>query len=346
MHTKTKMFLSLFLAWLAISVPVASVLAFPPLPSSFYGQVQLNGQFVPAGAQVRAMIGGTVYATANVMIYEGTSVYTLDVPGDDLSTPSIREGGREGETLQFWVGDVLLTQSGVWHTGTNVKLDLMQNQNRAPQASNDSYSLSEDNSLHVAARGLLANDSDAENDPMTANLVSGPAFGTLTLRPDGSFDYVPSLNFNDKDAFTYSANDGHSSSNAVVTLTINPVNDAPTVRDDDAIVNKDKSTRIDLGLLAADVETSDENLTYILDQAPAHGTITRDGQFWTYTPHVDSTAPDTFRFSVRDTGDPSGCAGASPSCSAVLTSSPATITVKLVQETTTSYLFFIPIVRR
>ena len=55
---------------------------------------------------------------------------------------------------------------------------------------------------------MLANDTDADGDPLTATLVSGPANGTLTLNADGSFVYTPNANFNGTDTFTYSVSDG------------------------------------------------------------------------------------------------------------------------------------------
>ena len=55
---------------------------------------------------------------------------------------------------------------------------------------------------------MLANDTDMDGDALTAVLVSGPAHGTLTLNPDGSFTYTPAANYNGADTFTYKANDG------------------------------------------------------------------------------------------------------------------------------------------
>lgn len=77
---------------------------------------------------------------------------------------------------------------------------------------NDSYSTNQNTLLRVAAPGVLGNDSDAENDPLTAVLVRGPAHGTLTLNADGSFRYQPATNYSGNDSFTYKANDGKADS--------------------------------------------------------------------------------------------------------------------------------------
>jgi len=80
----------------------------------------------------------------------------------------------------------------------------------------------------VPASGVLANDSDIDSASLTAALVSGPTHGVLSLNANGSFTYTPAANFNGSDSFTYKANDGSLDSNlATVSLTINPVNDAP-----------------------------------------------------------------------------------------------------------------------
>jgi VCBS repeat-containing protein len=90
-----------------------------------------------------------------------------------------------------------------------------------PVANNDSYSTTENTALTVAAPGVLANDTDAENVPLTAVFETGPAHGTLTLNSDGSFTYTPTPNFIGTDSFTYQASDGLSNSgNATVTLTV------------------------------------------------------------------------------------------------------------------------------
>ncbi len=102
--------------------------------------------------------------------------------------------------------------------------------NHAPVAANNSYSTDEDTNLSVAAPGVLGNDTDADGDSLTANLVVGPSHGSLTLNADGSFSYDPSANYHGPDSFTYRANDGTVNSNtATVSITVNSVNDAPVV---------------------------------------------------------------------------------------------------------------------
>jgi VCBS repeat-containing protein len=90
-----------------------------------------------------------------------------------------------------------------------------------PAASDDTYTTTEDIPLSVPAPGVLANDTDAESDPLTAVLAAGPANGTLTLNPDGSFTYTPNADFNGADSFTYRANDGQADSNlATVSISV------------------------------------------------------------------------------------------------------------------------------
>jgi VCBS repeat-containing protein len=111
---------------------------------------------------------------------------------------------------------------GGFDTGMPSLFYLLQNQ--APVAVNDSYSTKQNTALVVsAADGVLSNDTDADNDPLTAILVAGPSNGNLTLNPDGSFTYTPNSNFTGTDSFTYQARDGIADSNtATVSIEVTP----------------------------------------------------------------------------------------------------------------------------
>lgn len=76
---------------------------------------------------------------------------------------------------------------------------------------------------------MLSNDTDADEDTLSAVLLSGPSHGTLTLESDGSFSYAPNADYNGTDSFTYKANDGTEDSN-VATVTIAVARDLGGIR--------------------------------------------------------------------------------------------------------------------
>ena len=105
----------------------------------------------------------------------------------------------------------------------------------------------------VSAVGVLANDTDSDNDPLAVPPILEPRFvfdenpgtvaidpvvnvtnGTLILNIDGTFTYTPNLDFNGTDRFVYNVVDTRLKSNSPVTVTIrvNPINDAPLANND------------------------------------------------------------------------------------------------------------------
>src|SRR4029079_16913981 len=77
---------------------------------------------------------------------------------------------------------------------------------QAPLAAIDNYSTGEDVPLTIGVDlGVLANDVNLDGGAMTAEVVTGPAHGTLTLNADGSFSFSPEANFHGSDSFTYKA---------------------------------------------------------------------------------------------------------------------------------------------
>ncbi len=101
-----------------------------------------------------------------------------------------------------------------------VSIRVAQSGNQAPQAQAESYSLNQDQSLNIAAPGVLANDSDADGDALTAVLVSGTSQGSLTLNANGSFSYAPNAGFSGQDSFGYQVRDSAGATSAAVTVTI------------------------------------------------------------------------------------------------------------------------------
>jgi hypothetical protein len=88
--------------------------------------------------------------------------------------------------------------------------------NGAPVGVDDSYYLPANSTLTIAAPGVKTNDTDDNTDTLTVSLVSGPAYGTLDLKADGSFSYAPPKGLTGLVTFSYKANDGRL--NSPVTL--------------------------------------------------------------------------------------------------------------------------------
>lgn len=92
----------------------------------------------------------------------------------------------------------------------------------APYSQDDTYSAVSGETLTVGtSTGVLSNDMDMEGDPLTAQLVSPPSIGTLTLNANGSFSYAAPSAYSGSTSFTYRAFDGTETGNtATVTIGI------------------------------------------------------------------------------------------------------------------------------
>jgi VCBS repeat-containing protein len=128
---------------------------------------------------------------------------------------------RTSTTLTF--SDKSSTTSSIDLLLDNVRVtEVASPTNTAPTAVADTYTTNQNTILIAPAPGLLANDTDAESNPLTAILNVGPSHGTLALNSSGGFTYTPTTGYSGTDSFTYHANDGSLNSNiATVSLTIN-----------------------------------------------------------------------------------------------------------------------------
>src|SRR5213075_2306590 len=232
---------------------------------------------------------------------------TLNSDGSFSYLPALNFNGVDTFTYKASDGSLESAEATVTITVTPV--------NDAPVAGNDdSYTTPEDTQLTVIAPGVLANDSDVDSDPLSTILVTGPSHGTLTLNGDGSFSYVPALNFNGIDTFTYKATDGNAQSGiATATITVTPVNDAPVAANDDNYTTPEDTqlTVIAPGVLANDSDVDGDPLSTILVTGPSHGTLTlnSDGSF-SYLPALNFNGVDTFTYKASDGQAQSGIATA------------------------------------
>ena len=192
--------------------------------------------------------------------------------------------------------------------------------NATPVAGADSYPTAGDTALVRAAPGVLADDTDADRDPLTAVPVTGPVHGTLTLHPDGSFSYTPTGSYRGSDSFTYRASDGAATSTAAtVTLAVAAENDPPVAVADAYRTAQDTPLNTTTpGVLDNDTDSDGDPLTAALGTGPTHGTFTlaADGSF-AYTPTGGYHGADSFTYTAVD-----GDAGSAP-VAVALTVTPA-----------------------
>ena len=175
--------------------------------------------------------------------------------------------------------------------------------NRAPIAAADVYSTEQGKALTIAAPGVLANDTDADSDPLAATGLTQPANGVVTLSANGAFTYTPEAGFSGKDRFTYTAYDGKvGSAPTTVTITVVNLNDVPVAVGDVYITDEDKALTVAApGLLGNDTDADGDPLTATGLVQPAHGrvTLSANGSF-TYTPDAGFSGTDTFRYAATD----------------------------------------------
>src|SRR4029450_9216376 len=232
-------------------------------------------------------------------------ILTLNGDGSLVYMPALNFNGVDSFTYRASDGQAQSGIATVTITVTPI--------NDAPVAANDdSYTTPEDTQLTVASPGVLANDSDVDGDALSAILATGPSHGTLTLNSDGSLVYMPALNFNGVDSFTYRASDGQAQSGiATVTITVTPINDAPVAANDDSYTTPE-DTQLTVsapGVLANDSDVDGDALSAVLATGPSHGTLTlnNDGSL-IYMPALNFNGVDSFTYRASDGQAQSGIA--------------------------------------
>ena len=211
--------------------------------------------------------------------YDGNLVLSFT----DTNAQPLLSGGL---TLEFWTDATDYTMSAD---------DVLVSLPGGVLVSNDTYSVRQSATLTVAAPGVLANDT-TEMGGLTAQLVAGPAHGTLSLSTNGGFTYLPVTGYTGTDTFTYQAQDGSSTSSvATVTITVTP-DHAPNATNDSYTLMANTTLTVPApGLLANDSDPDGDSLTAVLVSGPSQGTLNLNpnGGF-TYVPAGNYIGSDSF----------------------------------------------------
>ncbi|WP_010245943.1 S-layer homology domain-containing protein, partial [Acetivibrio cellulolyticus] len=216
----------------------------------------------PANGTVTVAADGKWTYTPN-KDYNGTDSFTVEV--------SDGKGGTAISTITIDVGG----------------------SNDAPTVPNYSVTTPEDTAVSGTVVGT-----DIDGDTLTYTKATDPANGTVTVAADGNWTYTPNKDYNGTDSFTVEVSDGKGGTAiSTVTITVTPVNDAPTVPDYSVTTPED--TAVSGTVVGKDIDG--DTLTYTKATNPKNGTVSvaADGK-WTYTPNKDYNGTDSFTVEVSD----------------------------------------------
>lgn len=131
----------------------------------------------------------------------------------------------------------------------------------------NSFSISTDEDISYS--GTLSATTN-ETTTVTFEAVTTPTSGSLTISSSGSYEYIPTLNFNGTDSFSYRALatlKSKNSSEATVSITVNAVDDAPVLTINDlptnsSILYRDDQGKISLSGSVTDIDNDFTDLTF------------------------------------------------------------------------------------
>lgn len=172
-----------------------------------------------------------------------------------------------------------------------VSLNLTPVTNTSPVANNSSVTTQED-----VPKVIVLSATDIDGDVLTYTILSSPTHGSLT-GTGPNVTYTPDLNYNGPDAFTFKVNDGTVDSNTgTISITVNPVNDAPVANNQSITTAEDVA--VPITLTGTDIEGS--SLSYSIVSGPTHGSLSGSGASISYAPASNYSGSDSFTFRVND----------------------------------------------
>ncbi|MCS0197624.1 tandem-95 repeat protein [Vibrio alginolyticus] len=196
--------------------------------------------------------------------------------------------------------DVVVTDEDGATIATNANIDVLP-VNDAPVSGDLAYSVDEDGSITLSQEQLLAQASDVDGDDLTASNLTVDGNATVVANDDGSFTITPDADFNGDIDLSFDITDGDATIQATADLTVNPVNDLPTVGQPQFVTQEDTSfTFTEEQLLQNAGDIDGDNLT-VENVASDSGTLVDNGDgTYTFAPNENFDGNVNVTFDVND----------------------------------------------
>ncbi|MCF7484910.1 tandem-95 repeat protein [Vibrio sp. A2-1] len=196
--------------------------------------------------------------------------------------------------------DVVVTDEDSATVATNASIDVLP-VNDAPVSGDLAYSVDEDGSITLSQEQLLAQAGDIDGDDLTAANLTVGGDATVTANDDGSFTITPDANFNGDIDLNFDITDGDATLQATADLTVNPVNDLPTVGEPQFVTQEDTSfTFTEEQLLQNAGDIDGDNLS-VENVASDSGSLVDNGDgTYTFAPNENFDGNVNVTFDVND----------------------------------------------
>ena len=259
---------------------------------------------------------------ANEMPSGGVSFSGNLMAGDLITAyPSLDDSNGLGDLTYIWSADGEVVQSGessslaitdnnisksidlaITYTDGDGYFEIVRTnfaskveQGNNPPTINATSSITTNEDTPTAPIAFSA--SDADGDTLTYSF-SDPSKGSVINNGDGTYTYTPVDNANGSDSFTITVNDGTVDVSQILNVTINAVNDAPTLSADlDLILSKNDTNGV-ATYSATDIDGDELTVSFT---SPSKGVAIDNGDStYSYVPATDAYGKDSFDIEVSD----------------------------------------------
>jgi VCBS repeat-containing protein len=243
--------------------------------------------------------------TATIKNAKGEAIGELKIDAD---------GGYVFKPAKDYDGDVpkvtyTITDGNGAHDSATLTIGMVGGDD-TPVAGEDEAETDEDTPVKI---DVLANDSDADGDPITIVKIGDTYVqpgdsvkvnnGTATLNDDGTVTFTPDRDYYGDTTFTYTISDGTTEVRADVKVKVNPVNDPPEANDDLASTPINEAVVVDVKANDNDPDNSRDQLTVsnATLSDPSQGTVTidQDGKL-VFTPADNVTGDVRITYTLTD----------------------------------------------